>query len=143
MKYLLILSLAASCAACGLYQGKSQRNSPPPPPMFTKQQKAEINAEAAKIEQQIRTEEGDYDAYIKLGRLYTALNKPDDVQRVCEKAEQLAPERPDAYFCLGIVYEKKHLNDKAASSWEKCLEHSDREETKEIAKKHIQRLNSL
>ena len=75
--------------------------------------------------------------WLQLGFNEKRLGDVDAAQRAFEKVVSLNPQNADAYYMLGLIYEKKKLKDQAVAAWKSCLANTKEDPIKEVAQKHL------
>ncbi len=126
MKHLLLASL--------LFFAASQAKAAP--------QSAEALAkDAAGLEAAISQDPGNIELYLKLGFIYTRLEKADEAQRAFESVVRLDPKKSIAHYMLGLIYEKKGLSERATAAWQACLDSAAEPHMRETARKHLHHLS--
>ncbi|HOW90567.1 MAG TPA: hypothetical protein PL037_09800, partial [Elusimicrobiales bacterium] len=73
----------------------------------------DLNRAAAELEASVRNGSSDIGLYIRLGFIYTRLEKADEAQRAFESAAGLDPRKAVVHYMLGLIYEKKGMTDRA------------------------------
>jgi cytochrome c-type biogenesis protein CcmH/NrfG len=97
---------------------------------------------AAELEEAVKTDPNNIELYIRLGFVYSKLEKVGDAQRAFENAVRLDPKRAIAHYMLGLIYEKKGLRDNAIAAWKACLENASEPRLRETALKHLHHLRA-
>lgn len=62
---------------------------------------------------------------VRLGAAYREAERPDDARRTLERARELAPDRADAVFFLGLAYEDLEAWEEAEELYEAFLDRSE------------------
>ena len=100
----------------------------------------ELRKQAAGLEADARNNPADIELHIRLGFIYTKLERVDDAQRAFENAARLDPKRAIAHYMLGLIYEKKGMTARAIASWQACLDNAGGGRLGETARKHLHHL---
>lgn len=137
MKYLLLAFFLAAAATAARAQPAEGRWDSGKRPGVEELKK---NAEA--LEMAVKQNPSDIELYIRLGFAYARLENADEAQKAFENAVRLDPKRAIAHYMLGLIYEKKGLEEKAITAWKACLENAAEPRLRETARKHLHHLRS-
>lgn len=131
MKKLLFSLLFLSSAVC------AQTATQPPEPKLTPQEIQQINDQIDGAKKEIAAKLNVVDNYLKIGHLYMRLNNADQAQAACETVLTLDPKNSKAHFMLGLIFEKKKMNDRAVYHWQQCQQNTTNPQIKQVAQKHL------
>ena len=135
MKRLLLVCLFLFSAAALTARTRSGENY-----RDTGRTQEELRKEAGDLETAALQNPGDIELHIRLGFIYTKLERADDAQRAFENAVRLDPKRAIAHYMLGLIYEKKGMTERAITAWRACLDNAGEERLRETARKHLHHL---
>ena len=100
----------------------------------------ELKRAKAAIEEALKKDPNNSELWVHLGYAERNMQQIDQAQAAFEKAISLNPKNVTAHFMLGLIYEKKKLYSNARTSWRVCLENSQDQRIKEMARKHLTQL---
>lgn len=111
-----------------------------PRPPETSEAIARLKKEAAELERRAAAEPKNAEIFLRLGFTYARLKQADDAQRAFETVASLDPKSAKAHYMLGLIYEKKGMNDRALAAWRACLENAADPAMRATATRHIHNL---
>jgi cytochrome c-type biogenesis protein CcmH/NrfG len=96
---------------------------------------------AAALEQDLKSDPDNAELWLHLGFAWRKLEKISLAQTAFEKVAALNPREKDAYFMLGLIYEKQHKSEAAKKVWETYLSLEKDVGKRAVAEKHIHHLS--
>lgn len=154
MKYILTAILACAAVCAGAQEQPPANPVPPPaaqaspkpqgdqlPPPPKQLSRAELQKNAASLEEAVRKAPEDPELRVKLGFTYAHLERADDAQREFEAAVRLDPKKAIAHYMLGLIYEKKGLRAQAVAAWQACLDNTKDPRQRDAAARHLHHLS--
>ena len=93
------------------------------------------------IEQSLKTDPQNSALWNQLGFANHKLGDTDAAQAAFEKAASLDPSDGDAFYMLGLIYEKKKMTAEAVQAWKNVLNVSKDKRKRDVAEKHLRNLN--